>query len=77
MSLETRDGRLVLNVEKLEELFSRLVCAATSGLPDRIHLHAVPVCGGAACCARDVRLSVAAGSMVLHFGGWKRLERRR
>jgi len=73
-ALEARDGHLFLNSDELEDLLSQL------------RRHQIPVCliGYTYMLYQYVvtplvragrRLQLPTGSMVLHFGGWKRLER--
>jgi len=73
-ALEARDGRLELNVDKLEDLLSRLQARQLPlcliGYTYMLYQYVVvPL------ARTGRRLQLPAGSMVLHFGGWKRLER--
>ena len=73
-ALEARDGRFDLNADKLEELFSHLgdrqlpICLI--GYTYMLYQYVV-----APLVRAGRRLQLPPGSMVLHFGGWKRLER--
>jgi hypothetical protein len=73
-ALEARDGRFDLNVEKLEDLFSQLqarqVPVCLIGYTYMLYQYVV-----APLARTGRRLQLPAGSMVVHFGGWKRLER--
>jgi Acyl-protein synthetase, LuxE len=73
-ALEARDGRFDLNVERLEDLFSQLkarnVPVCLIGYTYMLYQYVV-----APLARAGRRLQLPAGSMVLHFGGWKRLER--
>jgi hypothetical protein len=67
--LEARDGRLELNIEKLQAAIGQTpVCVI--GYTYVLYQHVVAPLMRA---GRSVPLPP--GSMVLHFGGWKRLER--
>jgi len=73
-ALEARDGRLDLNADKLEDLFSQLLArrlpVCLIGYTYMLYQYVV-----APLVRAGRRLQLPAGSMVLHFGGWKRLER--
>jgi hypothetical protein len=73
-ALEARDGRVDLDADKLEELFSQLsarrmpVCLI--GYTYMLYQHIV-----APLIRAGRRLQLPPGTIVIHFGGWKRLER--
>jgi len=73
-ALEAQDGRLDLDADKLEELLGRLsarqmpVCLI--GYTYMLYQYVV-----APLIRAGRRLQLPPGSMVIHFGGWKRLER--
>ena len=72
-ALEACDGRLELNADKLEDLLGQLqarhlpVCLI--GYTYMLYQYVVTPLARA-----GRRLQLPAGSLVLHFGGWKRLE---
>jgi hypothetical protein len=73
-ALEAQSGRFDLNADKLDDLFSQLrarqmpVCLI--GYTYMLYQYVVvPL------LRAGRRLQLPTGSMVLHFGGWKRLER--
>lgn len=73
-ALEWRDGRFDLNADKLEDLSSRLQARQTPvcliGYTYMLYQYVVAPLARIGRCLR-----LPAGSMVLHFGGWKRLQR--
>jgi len=73
-ALEARDGRFDLNADKLEELLSELrarqVPVCLIGYTYMLYQYVV-----APLIRSGRRLQLPAGSMVIHFGGWKRLQR--
>lgn len=73
-ALDSRDGRIDLDADKLEELFSQLsarqVPVCLIGYTYMLYQYVVvPL------IRAGRRLKLPPGSMVIHFGGWKRLER--
>jgi hypothetical protein len=72
--LETKAGQPELNVDKLKDLIDQFreqhtpVCLI--GYTYMLYQYVV-----ASLARSGVRLQLPVGSMVLHFGGWKRLER--
>jgi hypothetical protein len=72
--MEARDGRLELDVNKLEAVLdqfrARPVPVCVIAYTYVLYQHVVAPLARAGRC-----LPLPAGSMVLHFGGWKRLER--
>src|ERR1019366_5806713 len=72
--LEARAGRLELDVDKLDAVLDQLRSQAAPvcliGYTYVLHQYVV-----APLAQAGRRLPLPAGSMVVHFGGWKRLER--
>jgi hypothetical protein len=72
--LESREGKLELDADKLarvlEDLSARSMPACLIGYTYVLYQHVV-----APLLRAGRRLRLPPGSMVLHFGGWKRLER--
>lgn len=72
--LEGREGQLELNIDKLQavvdDLYRRQIPVCLIGYTYMLYQHVVvPL------LRAGRRLHLPEGSMVLHFGGWKRLER--
>lgn len=71
--LQAQDGRLEVDAEKLVELLAefraRQVPVCLIGYTYMLYQYVV-----APLAAAGVRLQLPPGSMVLHFGGWKRLQ---
>lgn len=72
--LKTKDGPPELNVDKLRELIDQFREQSTAvcviGYTYMLYQYVV-----APLAQAGLRMQLPAGSMVLHFGGWKRLER--
>ena len=73
-ALEARDGRVDLDADRLEDLIRQLSARGTPvcliGYTYMLYQYVV-----APLISTGRRLQLPAGSMVIHFGGWKRLER--
>lgn len=73
-ALDARDGQFDLNADRLEDLFSqfgaRQLPVCLIGYTYMLYQYVV-----APLARAGRRLQLPPGSMVLHFGGWKRLQR--